>query len=188
MRPHLEHCIQALGSQHKKDMEEAQRRATRVMGDLEHLYYKERLWTGLVWVGEEKAPRTPHWGLPVLTWGLQEMWGGIMVRGNGFKRKERRFRLVIIRKFFTRSWGTGTAAQKSCGAPSLEALKARLDGVLSSLSWGGAALHTARVGAGWVLRSLCISVILWFSNWGKEIHLNEVFSVSASILHWVILL
>ena len=43
MRPHLEHCIQALGSQHKKDMEEAQSRATRVMGELEHLYYKERL-------------------------------------------------------------------------------------------------------------------------------------------------
>jgi len=60
MRPHLEHCIQALGSQHKKDMEEAQRRATRVMRVLEHLYYKERLRTGLVWVGEEKAPRTPH--------------------------------------------------------------------------------------------------------------------------------
>jgi len=27
------------------------------------------------------------------------------------------------------------AAQRSCGAPSLQALKARLDGALGSLSW-----------------------------------------------------
>jgi len=31
--------------------------------------------------------------------------------------------------------GSGTAAQRSCGAPSLEALNARLDGALGSLSW-----------------------------------------------------
>jgi len=31
----------------------------------------------------------------------------------------------------------GTAAQKSCGAPSLKALKARLDGALGNLSWWG---------------------------------------------------
>jgi len=32
-----------------------------------------------------------------------------------------------------RGWGgAGTAAQRSCGAPSLEALKARLDGALGS--------------------------------------------------------
>ena len=40
-------------------------------------------------------------------------------------------------------WGPGTAAQRSCGAPSLAALKARLDGALGSLSWCGASLHTA---------------------------------------------
>ena len=40
------------------------------------------------------------------------------------------------------------AAQRSCGAPSLEALKARLDGALGSLSWCGAALPTAGVGTG----------------------------------------
>ena len=33
-----------------------------------------------------------------------------------------------------------------CGAPSLEALKARLDGALDSLSWWGAALPMA---GGW---------------------------------------
>ena len=42
---------------------------------------------------------------------------------------------------------------RSCGAPSLEALKATLDGALSSLSWWGAALPTAGVGAVWASRS-----------------------------------
>jgi len=37
-------------------------------------------------------------------------------------------------------------AQRRCGAPFLEALKARLDGALDSLSWWGTALPTAGVG------------------------------------------
>jgi len=36
--------------------------------------------------------------------------------------------------------------REGVGPPTLAALKARLDGVLGSLSWGGAALPTAR---GW---------------------------------------
>ena len=52
------------------------------------------------------------------------------------------------------------AAQRSCGAPSLEALKARLDGALGSLSWSGAALPMAGVGTEWVLRSLPNQTIL----------------------------
>jgi len=38
--------------------------------------------------------------------------------------------------------------------PSLEALKARLDGGMGSLSWWEAVLPTAGVGAGWPSRSL----------------------------------
>ena len=53
-------------------------------------------------------------------------------------------------------------AQRSCGVPSLEALKARLDGALGSLSWSGAALSMAGVWAAWDLRSLSIQTILWF--------------------------
>ena len=45
---------------------------------------------------------------------------------------------------------------EAVGAPSLEALKARLDGVLGSLSWRGAALPMAGDGAGWARRSLPI--------------------------------
>ena len=61
-------------------------------------------------------------------------------------------------------WGAGTAAQRSCGAPSLEALKARLDGALGSLRWWGAALPLAG-GWGWVgfniISNPSHSVILW---------------------------
>ena len=45
-------------------------------------------------------------------------------------------------------------------APSLEALKARLDGVLGSLSWWGAALPWHGVGAGWALMSPPVPPVL----------------------------
>ena len=46
MRPHLEYCIQAGGSQNKKDaelLEQVQRRATKMTEELEHVSYRERL-------------------------------------------------------------------------------------------------------------------------------------------------
>jgi len=39
------------------------------------------------------------------------------------------------------------SARRSCGAPFLEALKAKLDGALGSLSWWGAALPMTRAEA-----------------------------------------
>ena len=59
-------------------------------------------------------------------------------------------------------WGTGTAAQRSCGAPSLEALKARLDGASGGLSWWGAALPMAGIGTRLAVRSLPTKAIVWF--------------------------
>ncbi|KFR03124.1 hypothetical protein Y956_08234, partial [Nipponia nippon] len=54
---------------------------------------------------------------------------------NGFKLKEGRFRLDIRKKFFTmrvvRHWNR--LPRESVDAPSLEVLKARLDGALSNL-------------------------------------------------------
>ncbi|KFQ93099.1 hypothetical protein Y956_06824, partial [Nipponia nippon] len=54
---------------------------------------------------------------------------------NGFKLKEGRFRLDIIKKFFTmrvvRHWNR--LPREKLWAPSLEVFKARLDGALSSL-------------------------------------------------------
>ena len=57
------------------------------------------------------------------------------MRGNGFKLEEGRFRLDIRKKLFTvrvlRHWNR--LPSKAVDAPSLEALKARLDGNLSNL-------------------------------------------------------
>jgi len=58
-------------------------------------------------------------------------------RGNGSKLKEGRFRLDIRKKFFTmrvvKHWPR--LPREIVDAPSLEMLKARLDGALSNLVW-----------------------------------------------------
>ncbi|KAK4818891.1 hypothetical protein QYF61_021408 [Mycteria americana] len=46
VRPHLEHCLQLWGPQHRKDMdllEQVQRRSTKMIQGLKHLCYEERL-------------------------------------------------------------------------------------------------------------------------------------------------
>jgi len=56
-------------------------------------------------------------------------------RWNGFKLKEGRFQLDIRKKFFTmrvvKHWHR--LSREAVAAPSLEVLKARLDGALSNL-------------------------------------------------------
>ena len=52
--------------------------------------------------------------------------------------------------------------REAVDAPSMEALKYRLDWALGSLSWWGTALPTAQGGAGWALRSLPAPAVPWF--------------------------
>ena len=66
-------------------------------------------------------------------------------RGNGFKLRQGRFRLDIMRRFSTQRVVThwNRLPKEVEDAPSLEAFKARLDVALGSLVWWLATLHIA---------------------------------------------
>ena len=84
MRPHLDHCVQFWGHQHKKEiklLEWVQRRATKIIRGLKHLPYEDRQRAGALQPQEEKALGGPYSGLPVPEGGLQESWEGIFLRG-----------------------------------------------------------------------------------------------------------
>ena len=90
---------------------------------------------------------------------------------------------MLRRNYFRGRWGTGTAAQRSCGAPSLEVLKARLDGALGSWTGGGQPCPW-QGGWNWVIFKVpsnpCHSVILW--NAGKLVlHLDRNVRLSAEV-------
>jgi len=68
-------------------------------------------------------------------------------RGNGFKLKEDRFRLVVRKKLYSEGGkAPAQSATRSCDAPSLEGFMPRLNRALDSLSWRVAALIMAE---GW---------------------------------------
>ena len=79
VRLHLEHCVQLWGSQHKKDMdllERVQRKATRMIKGLEHLFYKDRLRElGLLSLEKRRFKGNLTAAFQYLKGGLQESWG-----------------------------------------------------------------------------------------------------------------
>jgi len=130
LRAHLEYCIQLWSPQHNKDMElleQVQRRATKMIRDLYHLSYEERLrelrllslekrrlWEDLVLVfqylkGVYRQDRENTFSKPCCD----------RTRGNGFKLREGKFRLDIRKKFFTISVMKHWLPRKAVEDPSL---------------------------------------------------------------------
>jgi len=124
-------------------LEQVQRRATKMIRGLEHLFCEERLRELGLFSLEKRKLRGD------LTAAFQYMREAYKrdaeelftracsdrMRGSGFKLQEGRFRLDIRKKFFTvgvvRHWNR--LPGEVANAPSLEVFKARLDGALSNL-------------------------------------------------------
>ncbi|KFW94427.1 hypothetical protein N336_03150, partial [Phalacrocorax carbo] len=137
VRPHLQYCIQLWSPQHRKDMDLlkwVQRRATKMIRGLEHLFYEDNLKE----LGLFSQEKRRLWGdliaaFQYLKGAYKKVGEGFFTRvcsdrtrTNGFKLKKGRFRLNIMKKFFTmsivrhRNW----LPREVVDAPSLEVFKA----------------------------------------------------------------
>ncbi|KAM6383098.1 uncharacterized protein FN964_004243 isoform 1-T2 [Alca torda] len=126
--------------------EDMKRRARKMIRGLEHLSYGDRLRELGLFSLENRRLRGDLIAAFQYPKGAYRRDGeGLFIRecsdrmrGNRFKLKEGRFRLGIRKKFFTqrvvRHWNR--FPREAVDAPSLEVLKASLDGALSSLVQG----------------------------------------------------